>query len=80
MATLLIRDLKDSVKETIRVRAAQHGRSMEAEARAILEETVNKVEPEEHLYDLVRRAVEKYGPVEFDLPLRDHGREPPDFS
>jgi plasmid stability protein len=80
MATLHIRDLKDSVKETIRVRAAQRGRSMEAEARAILEESVNKVEPEEHFYDIVRRAVAKYGPLDIDLPPRDPGREPPDFS
>ena len=35
MATLHIRDLKDSVKESIRIRAAVHGRSMEAEARDI---------------------------------------------
>ena len=46
MATLHIRDLKDSVKESIRIRAAVHGRSMEAEARAILEQAAGKQEPE----------------------------------
>ncbi len=79
MGTLLIRNLKDSVKETIRVRAAQHGRSMEAEARAILEESVLEKEPGEHLYHFVRRAVAKYGPMELDLPPREMGPEPPDF-
>lgn len=40
MATLTVRDLDDSVRDRLRVRAAQHGRSMEAEARAILTEAV----------------------------------------
>jgi plasmid stability protein len=79
MATLLIRDLKDSVKEAIRVRAAQHSRSMEAEARAMLEEQVRESEPEEHPYHVIRRAVAKYGPLHLDIPPRETGREPPDF-
>ena len=36
MATLNIRNLPDDVHKRLRVRAAEHGRSMEAEARAIL--------------------------------------------
>jgi plasmid stability protein len=36
MATLNIRNLPDDVHRRLRVRAAEHGRSMEAEARAIL--------------------------------------------
>jgi plasmid stability protein len=36
MATLLIRNLDDAVRDKLRVRAAEHGRSMEAEAREIL--------------------------------------------
>lgn len=36
MATITIRRLEESVKRKLRVRGAQHGRSMEAEARAIL--------------------------------------------
>lgn len=38
MATLNIRNLPDEVHRRLRVRAAEHGRSMEAEARAILAE------------------------------------------
>jgi len=38
MATITIRNLPDEVRERLRIRAAQHGRSMEAEARAILTE------------------------------------------
>ncbi len=36
MATLNIRNLPDDVHRRLRIRAAEHGRSMEAEARAIL--------------------------------------------
>lgn len=36
MATLTIRDLDEEVKSKLRVQAAEHGRSMEAEARELL--------------------------------------------
>lgn len=36
MATLTIRNLPDSVRDALRVRAAKNGRSMEAEARAMI--------------------------------------------
>jgi plasmid stability protein len=38
MAVLNIRNLSNSVHKRLRIRAARHGRSMEAEARAILTE------------------------------------------
>ena len=40
MAMLTVRNLPDEVRLALRVRAAQHGRSTEAEVRAILEEAV----------------------------------------
>ncbi len=40
MATLTIRNVPDDVRDRLRVRAAQAGRSMEAEARSILAEAV----------------------------------------
>jgi plasmid stability protein len=42
MATLTIRDVDDDLRAELRVRAARHGRSMEAEVRAILREAVAK--------------------------------------
>ena len=80
MATLLIRNLEDSLKESLRVRAAQHGRSMEAEARAIIQEGVSKEEPQENLYVTVRRAVAKYGGGDLNLPPREQGPEPIEFD
>jgi plasmid stability protein len=40
MAVLNIRNLPDEMHRRLRVRAAEHGRSMEAEARAILAEAL----------------------------------------
>jgi plasmid stability protein len=42
MATLNIRNLPDEVHRRLRMRAAEHGRSMEAEARTILAEACSK--------------------------------------
>ncbi len=40
MASITIRNLEDDVKVRLRLRAAEHQRSMEEEARIILRETV----------------------------------------
>jgi plasmid stability protein len=40
MAAVTIRNLSDEAHRALKVRAAQHGRSTEAEIRAILEEAV----------------------------------------
>jgi plasmid stability protein len=42
MATLNIRNLPEEVHRRLRIRAAEHGRSMEAEARALLIEACVK--------------------------------------
>ncbi len=41
MATLTIRGVDDETHALLRVRAARHGRSMEAEVRALLTEAVS---------------------------------------
>jgi len=40
MASITIRNLDDEVKDRLRMRAAENGRSMEEEARLILREAV----------------------------------------
>lgn len=47
MATLTIRNLPDDVRDRLRVRAAENGRSMEAEARDALASSVAGT-PDEH--------------------------------
>jgi antitoxin FitA len=45
MAQLLVRNLDDDVKARLRVLAAEHGHSMEAEVRAILRRAVAADQP-----------------------------------
>jgi plasmid stability protein len=45
MAQLLVRNLDDDVKARLRVLAAEHGRSMEEEVRAILRQAVEAEPP-----------------------------------
>jgi len=83
MATLTVRNLDADVKRRLRVRAARNGRSMEEEVRQILAASVEPrvAEPSgAELYRAVRAIVEPLGGVELDLPPREIGREPPDFS
>jgi len=59
MAMLTVRNLPDEVHRALRVRAATHGRSIEAEVRAILDEVVKpegRVKLGSLLADIGRRA------------------------
>jgi len=59
MAMLTVRNLPDEVHRALRVRAAQHGRSMEAEVREILEVAVapeSRVKLGSLLADIGRQA------------------------
>ena len=79
MAALSIRDLDDSVKEKLRLRAARHGRSMEAEIRLIL----TAAEEERQHNDLFSALTERFtqlGGVDLDLPARTTPPRAADFS
>jgi antitoxin FitA len=79
MAALSIRDLDDDVRERLRVRAASHGRSMEAEVRQILTDAVS--EPLE--MGLAGALLERFGAaggVELDLPVRTDTPRAADFG
>lgn len=70
MAALSIRDLDDGVRERLRVRAAQHGRSMEAEIRAILTDAVSPPADSAGLAQALLVRFEDLGGVELELPAR----------
>ena len=57
MATLTIRNVDPALKEDLRVRAALHGRSMEAELRHILKDVLGgeSRRPEPNLAEAIRR-------------------------
>ena len=81
MATITIRQLDEKTKSRLRVRAAEHGRSMEEEARAILRSAlVTPLNLKDNLADIVRRRFAPLGGVELELPPRDPIRKPPDFT
>jgi plasmid stability protein len=81
MASITIRRLDDKLKAKLRVRAAEHGRSMEAEAREILKTSLNaKPETGLDLYRAIRRYVEPLGGIELKLPPRRPIRRPPTFE
>ena len=62
MATLNIRNLPPEVHRELRLRAARHHRSMEAEARAILAEVCKpRKSPEEVVRDVRAWGDETYG-------------------
>jgi plasmid stability protein len=67
---LTIRGLDPAVKARLRVRAAEHGRSMEAEVREILTEAVGRDGPRQDLAMAVRERFAKYGGVDLDIPPR----------
>lgn len=70
MSTLTIRGVDDELKTQLRVRAAQHGRSMEAEVRAILHDTLTAPAPPERLGSRIHQRFAAMGGVELDLPER----------
>jgi antitoxin FitA len=82
MATLTIRNIDVEVKQRLRVRAARHGRSMEAEARSIISEAVtgNRAQPEPNLAEAIRRRFAPLGGVDLELPPREDVDAPPSFD
>lgn len=65
MATLTVRNLSDDVHEKLRVRAAEAGRSVEAEVRSLIAEAVGATAPADRQAEwdaAVREAQETFAP------------------
>ena len=80
MASITIRNLDDDVKRRLRVRAAEHGRSMEEEARDILRQVVGQSSASKNLGQAIHARFATVGGV--DLPQSQRGpmRPSPDFE
>jgi plasmid stability protein len=78
MSSITVRNLDPGVKERLRIRAAKHGRSMEAEARQTALD-VAETRPRT-LDERIRERFEAFGGVDLDLMPRDAAREPPRFE
>ncbi len=70
MATLTIRDLDDELRARLRVRAAEQGRSMEAEVRAILRDVLAGPASQDRLGSRIRQRFATIGGAELEMPPR----------
>ena len=81
MASITVRNLDDEVKRKLRIRAAEHGCSMEAEAREILTEAVTaKSKPRKGLGTRIHERFKVIGGIDLELPEREPMSEPPKYK
>ena len=81
MASITVRNLEESLKRRLRVRAAGNGRSMEQEAREILRAALYEdAAPPSNLGTAIHQLFRPFGGVELDITPREPIREPPQFS
>ena len=78
MASITIRNIDESTKARLRVRAAHHKRSMEDEVRNILRVALSEEPSARHnLAEAIRRRFQPLGGVKLELPPREPMRDPP---
>jgi len=84
MASITIRNLDERTKKNLKIRAAQHGRSMEEEVRQIIKSALQQdratTQRKETLAEAARSIFGPLGGVELELPPRGYGRDPPTFD
>lgn len=80
VSDLSIRNLDDEVKKRLRIRAASHGRSMEAEVRAILADAVSEQDQSEGLFATLLTRFAEVGGVDLDIPARSVPARSADLS
>lgn len=82
MSSITVRRIDDSLKKQLRIRAAQHGRSMEDEVRNILRAAVRKKEEgvEPDLGTAIRRRFARFGDVQLEPLPRGPMRLIPHFD
>lgn len=81
MASMTIRNLDERLKARLRIQAAQHGRSMEDEARNILRNALS-TEPAQTpgLVEAILNRLAGIGGIDLELPPREAIREPLDID
>ena len=82
MATLVIRNVEDTLHARLKKQAAAHGRSMEEEVRQLLHGAldVQDLVAQVGLGTAIRALFEPLGGLDLPEIERDPPREPPDFS
>lgn len=81
MASITIRNLDEPLKRRLRIRAAEHGRSMEEEVREILRATLNSPQVDsQRLGSAINALFKPVGGLDLELPPREPLRPPPSFD
>lgn len=81
MTSLTIRNLDEESRRRLCIQAAENGRSMEQEARAILHTALDEdVVPTKKLGTAIHERFKPFGGVELEIPSREPMREPPQFD
>ena len=80
VAAVSVRDLDETVRERLRVRAARNGRSMEAEIRAILTDAVTPPTDQQGLGLALLARFGEIGGVDLELPDRNDAPRSADLS
>jgi antitoxin FitA len=79
VATLLVRKLEPELVELLKRQAASHGRSVEAEHRAILRAALQPKLDDKELFEMLREGETWPGDIEPDGWRRDDRGEPADI-
>ncbi|GFO56513.1 plasmid stabilization protein [Geomonas sp. Red276] len=80
MASITIRNLDSDLKAQLRVRAAQHGCSMEAEVRNILAQALAPAKGERNLGLAIHERFASVPTESLPIPPRQAVRTPPEFE
>jgi plasmid stability protein len=83
MSSITIEDVDEDLRRRLQLRAANHGRSVEVEARDILRSALAAEEKESvpgNLAEAIRAIVEPLGGMELDIPPRGPVRNLPRFE
>jgi len=81
MANLTIRNLNEEVKTRLRIKAAEHGRSMEEEVRHILRQAVTpQAQDEQGLGSRIVNRFSAAGGCELPSPERNDTPRSPDIE
>ena len=87
MVSITVRNLDARLQQRLRRRAAQHGRSLEEEARDILRAALGREAaldqetiPARNLGTAIHERFKALGGVELELPPREPMRDPPTFD
>jgi plasmid stability protein len=81
MTAITIRNVDDALKKRLRMRAAQHGISMEEEVRNILRAALcEDTGTPSKLGTAMHETFRRFGGIDLEVPPRERMRKPPRFD